>query len=241
MSLNSGIYAGTVRHRRYKHTNHSFSYSLYMLAIDLDELPEMYQGSPFIGDKWYHPIRFNQNDYIKSELGTLKERIQTKVLSLGGKWDGHKVTMVAQARCLGLYFSPINFYFCYDQNLKCQYMLAEVSNTPWRERHYYLVNLDKVQPTAKTFHVSPFMEMDMDYHWRVTPPGKKMLVHIENHQERKVFDATLAMSKKSISVRNVVSTLFSTPSMTFKIVLAIYWQALKLFIKKVPFVAHPEI
>ncbi|WP_158969810.1 DUF1365 domain-containing protein [Paraglaciecola sp. L3A3] len=240
MTLNSGIYEGQVRHRRFKHAQHSFSYSLYMLAIDLDELPELNKQSCLFGEKWYHPIRFQQKDYLKSEPGELRQRINNKVHELGGSWDGHRVLMVVQARCFGLYFSPINFYFCYNQQDHCSYMLAEVSNTPWKERHYYLVNIDTPQPTAKVFHVSPFMEMDMDYHWRVKAPAKSMLVHIENHQKNKVFDATLTMKKQSITATNLLATISSTPMMTLKIVLTIYWQALKLFIKKVPFVAHPE-
>jgi DUF1365 family protein len=254
VNLNSGIYQGNVRHRRFSPKKHAFAYQLSMIGIELNELEKITQKHLIFGEKWFNPVRFHQKDYIKSEPGNLKERIANKVKALGGNWDangdGNTVFMLVQCRCLGVYFSPINFYYCFDNNQHCQYLLAEVSNTPWHERHYYLLDItDKHKRNVcnKAFHVSPFMPLNMQYHWRVTAPKEKAFVHIENHvladsghDTHKVFDATMALKKRPMSSLKLLHTWVSLPFSIIKIVVLIYWQALKLFIKGVPFIPYEK-
>lgn len=245
----SGIYWGNVRHRRFGDITHEFSYQLYMMGLDLDEIPQTTTRSRLFGTQWFNPIRFVESDYLAEkkenvtadEPKTLKQRIASKLQQLGGDWAvENRVTMLAQCRCLGVYFSPINCFFCYDETGDCRYMLAEVSNTPWRERHYYLIDMHKELKVKKEFHVSPFMDLDMNYLWKIKPPTKRTLVHIESHRSDKIFDATLALSKQSVTKVNIRKTVLRIPAMTIKVVMGIYFQALKLFLKKVPFVAHPD-
>ena len=163
--------------------------------------------------------------------------------ALGGDAEpGGRVLLLGNVRCLGFYFSPVNFYFC-DRAGETRYLLAEVSNTPWNERHYYLLDLAALSPHDKDFHVSPFMGLGMRYHWRIRAPKEEALIHIESHPvsgESKLFDATLALRRAPLSRKGLAALLARWPWMTLKVLLGIYWQALRLFIKRTPVFTHPE-
>jgi hypothetical protein len=224
-----------------------------MLALDLDDVEKSNASIGIFGFSWFYPLRFVEKDYVVGEPDFLSDRIKEKINILGGHSEIQRITMLVQVRCFGLYFSPANFYFCYDKTDDCTQMLAEVSNTPWNERHYYLVDLlqkNDVPTNKKMFQVSPFMDLDMTYFWRVNPPtnfNNNLLINIQNrrlnemHQENeKIFDASLVMRKKAFTKADLFSIWCQLPIMTVKVVLSIYWQAMKLFIKRVPFIGYQK-
>ena len=262
---NSHIYLGHVMHRRFSPKKHNFKYRLFMLALDVDDVENAQGGLGVFGFSWYRPLRFVERDYLAGPLKNnlkesvtsdplaLSDRIKMKVQQLAGHDEIERIVMLVQVRCFGIYFSPANFYFCYDQNDNCTQMLAEVSNTPWNERHYYLVDLLKEEgdkTTEKRFQVSPFMDLAMTYFWQVTPPcisDDKLLVRIENKRcsdekgtSSKLFDANLVMRRKPFTKTSLLRIWGQLPVMTLKVVISIYWQALKLFVKRIPFIGYQK-
>jgi len=249
--LKSGIYKGWVSHRRFSPKKHSFKYAMFLLAIDLDELPALTKIGPWFKSNQFAPLNLQCSDYLEHKSQLSKQDIWLKIQSLGAKVAPTRVIFIGQLRCFGLYFSPINTYYCFDHNDQLIYLLAEVSNTPWNERHYYLIpvneqdnkNIGNKLISKKVFHVSPFMDLNMQYQWVIKKPTEQLKLHIQNVQSttgERVFDASLMMERMDFTNKNLRGCLASIPIMTLKTLWGIYWQALKLFIKGVPYVAHPK-
>lgn len=244
----SAIYQGFVRHRRFTPCRHEFDYPLFMMLLKLDELPRLLKSFWQLGQGRLSWARFRRADYIGDTQQDLELAVRDKMAELSGltieQLEG-EIYLLCHLRYFGFYFSPLNLYYL-NQHDRFRYMLAEVSNTPFNERHYYLVDLDNPAPHAKEFHVSPFNPMQQRYVWRVIPPtveSGRCLVHIdvsdENQAQQKVFDATLSLKRLNLNQALMTRVLLKTPVQTASVIFGIYWQALRLFLKKVPIHKHP--
>ncbi len=240
---NSQLMVGQVKHRRFTPIEHSLNYPLFMPCIDLDELDLLCETVWGFGKQWWHWARFRREDYIGE--GELKQAVHQKVYEITGEKLSGKVLMVCHLRYMGLYFSPVNFYYLYDQQGTWRYLLAEVSNTPWNERHYYAISADSGENKEnwthdKAFHVSPFNPIDQTYVWNIKAPSKRLFVHLACHRDDKEFEATVAMTGQDFSSGSLLRQLIRTPVMTVKVLAGIYWHALKLWFKRAPIYDHPS-
>jgi DUF1365 family protein len=167
----------------------------------------------------------------------------------GRRPDG-PIRLLTHPRYFGYVMNPVSFYYCYTkEESRVQTIVAEVHNTPWNEEHVYVLDESQNQGTAqvkrfqhaKGFHVSPFMEMDYDYRWRITEPADRLAVHIDNLRAGvKWFDVTFLLERRPITTFELARALCRHPFMTGKVTAAIYWQALRLWLKNIPFFPHPK-
>ncbi len=237
--VSSGLYVGNIRHRRFTPVKHVFDYPIFMPLIDLDKIDELVEKVRFLSKRKWGVMSFYHGDYMEGAVDT-KSAVLEKLHQLTGKSFSGKVFALCHLRYFGLYFSPVNFYYVFDVNNKWNYMLAEVSNTPWNERHYYAIPANRHWTHPKQFHVSPFNPLEQEYRWTLKPIGRTAFVHLETSQHDKIFDATLFLKKQPLTSQNVLSVLLKTPVMTIKVLTLIYWQALKLWLKGAIFYSHPE-
>lgn len=180
----------------------------------------------------------------------LDESIRELVYQRMGRRPSGPIRLLTHLSYFGYCFNPASFYYCFDAaGRSVETIVVEVNNTPWGERHMYVLDAgaDRADPKRlefsprKEMHVSPFMEMDIDYAWRFNEPGDRLIVHMENAKEGyKVFDASLSLERREITGRGLAHVLVSFPLMTIRIMVAIHWQALKLWLKGTPVHVHPD-
>ena len=242
--LRSAILKGRVFHRRYRPTQHAFDYPTAQWWIALDELPRLQKLSRLLSTDKFAPLWFRRQDYLRGSEGDLAAAVRTKMSELAGEQLHGRVYFLGNLRTFGLYFSPINCYFLeQDDSGEYSYMLAEVSNTPWNERHYYLLDLGQELAHDKAFHVSPFNPIDMRYEWQIRAPQNEPLhsstIHLAAVKSERHFSATMRLQRQEMNRKTIRNVFLRYPINTLTTVFAIYWQALRLWLKKTPIYDHP--
>jgi DUF1365 family protein len=243
----SCAYEGWVRHRRYEPVQHGFRYPLFLMYLDLDELPQLFDGSPGWSARRPALARFRRSDYLGDPDRPLREEVLDLLAQRTDRRPDGPVRLLTQLRQLGVSFNPVSFYFCFDrQGEKVEAVVAEVTNTPWGERHSYVLERDGdgavlSERMPKEFHVSPFLAMDGDYEWRVSEPNGSLQVHIANSSDgTAVFDATLSLQRHELEPKLMRRLLVRYPAASLAVLARIYLQALLLKLKGVRHYPHPE-
>lgn len=250
-SFTSAIYEGWVRHRRFVPHAHAFRYRVAMLYLDLAEIDHVFAGRWLWSAHARNVAQFRRSDYLGPPELPLDEAVRRRVEAATGLRPRGPIRLLTHLRYIGHNFNPVSFYYCYAEDAcTLQAIVAEITNTPWKERHAYVLPVATAQARgralawrfAKAFHVSPFMPMDRDYDWRFTAPATDLFVHMDvlKGTERE-FDATLTLRRRPLDGRGLARVLLRYPAMTLKVVAAIHWQALLIFLRRNPVYDHPDI
>jgi DUF1365 family protein len=249
-TMQSCLFTGWVRHRRFLPTPHAFAYSGFWLYLDLAELDEVFRGRWLWSTRRFAWARFRREDHLGDPKLPLDTAVRDLVETEPGRRPDGPIRLLTHPRYLGYVMNPVSFYYCFAADeTRLTTIVAEVHNTPWNEEHCYILDESQNRGSGsimrfehpKDIHVSPFMEMDYTYRWRISEPANRLAVHIDNLREGvKWFDVTFLLKRRPITGFQRARVLIRHPWMTGKVTLAIYWQALRLWLKKIPFVPHPH-
>ncbi|MBK7405987.1 MAG: DUF1365 domain-containing protein [Phycisphaerales bacterium] len=253
VTLHSAIYTGHVRHRR-QSPSHAFTFPLFMIYLDLSELDGALSMTRLWGRSAFCPARFRRQDYLSRNGLSLEESVRHCVREQLGRRPEGPIRMLTHLRYFGHIFNPVTFYYCFDNDERVTAIVAEITNTPWKERRAYVLDADELRRTGdhpralrwrfdKDFHVSPFLPMDLRNDWTFTVPGPSLFVHMTLRRAGpdavRTFDATLRMDRRELTPRLLRGLLVRYPFLTVQVITSIYLEALKLRLKGAAVFAHP--
>jgi len=220
-----------------------------MMYLDLDELPQIFRRRWLWSDRRPAVARFRRSDHLGPDDQPLSESVRDLVATETGNRPKGPVRLLTNLSYFGYSFNPVSFFYCFSADGETvETIVAEVNNTPWGEQDTYVLPAAasvgseralRFQPKKK-MHVSPFMPMDCDYDWSFTIPGDRLNVYMANSKDgEKIFDASLVLQRNEISGPALARILAAFPVISLKVITAIYWQALRLWLKRCPLYVHP--
>lgn len=257
--MESALYVGSVRHRRFTPKAHSFDFPLFLAYLDLAELDTVFRGRWLWSAGKANLVAFRRKDYHGDPEVPLDEAVRRTVEKETGSRPTGPIRVLTHLRTFGHVFNPVSFYYCFapaasGEPPRLEAVLSEITNTPWGERKAYVVRPERPGDRVirarhrKRLHVSPFMNLEMDWEWRVSTPGEKLAVRIVNRplgstpgaaNSAPLLDATLVLHRRPITGRNLAAAIVRYPLMPLQVVAGIHWQALRLWWKGLPIYDHP--
>ena len=251
LPLASAIYRGHVRHRRHAPHAHAFRYAMFFMYIDLDELDRVFAGRWLWSVGRANLAQFRRSDFHGDPKVALTDAVRETVRARIGRAPTGPIRLLAHLRYFGHCFNPVSFYYCFKPDgVTLDVIVAEITNTPWRERHAYVLPVDAAANHQsalhfafdKAFHVSPFLPMQRRYDWRFQVPGEHLRVHMDvNREDGRDFDATLVLKRETITSASLAFALLRYPLLTMRVVLAIHWQAFIIWRRQNPVYDHPTL
>tara|TARA_B100000686_G_scaffold168123_1_gene175562 strand:+ start:6905 stop:7690 length:786 start_codon:yes stop_codon:yes gene_type:complete len=247
--MESCLYEGKIIHKRKYPVAHVFKYSLFMVCLRLDEVPEIFGPFWLWSVESWNLAYFRRRDHLGNEEMPLDYAVRDLVEEKTGNRPQGPIQLITHLCYFGVRFNPVSFYFCWNKGeTHLEYIIAEINNTPWGEQHCYVFNVDKRDYSEmktfkfkKEFHISPFIHMGMKYIWSFGEPKDKFHIDMEVWDEdQRTLDVFLRMTRTEISQKSLTRVLIQYPMITFKVIWGIYFQAFLLWFKRCPFYPHPK-
>lgn len=239
--MNSCLYEATVMHQRLEPLSHRFEYKIFMFYLDLQEIDEVASRLHFLSRNRFNLFNFRDADHLTLSATQVRENLQEYLRSNGMDLSGGRIMLLTHLRTLGHLFNPVSFYFCFDADGKPVCAIPEVGNTYGELKPFFLnqgtLSGDAFEAqTRKNFYVSPFMDLDIDFDWSLKIPGERLELYVDDLKAgQRILVSSLTGVRKELTDANLLRYSIRFPFITVKVIGAIHWQALRLYLKKLPY------